>query len=112
MVERWDTDPLVAEMRLLRQSLDRKHPENVSHMQIIEDKIDRTDLKVDQVLKGFPAGDPDGHRRAHDAMIKNAERRAKFWESLSVHLAEKGIWGVLAFIGAAVYFYFINRAKQ
>jgi hypothetical protein len=110
--DRRNSDPLVAEMRMLRQSLDRKHPENVGHMKKMEDKIDLMDSKVDQVLAGFPEGDPEGHRRAHDAMIKKAEESTKFWRELRVKLAEKGVWAVLMFISGALYWYLMDRMKR
>jgi len=47
----------------------------------------------------FPMGDPVGHRRHHEAVIKAAEDRAKFWETLRGELAK---WGMLGFLGFAI----------
>lgn len=48
----------------------------------------------DLIGKAFPAGDPDGHRRFHEAAIEAAEDRAKFWKDMRNALAK---WGLLGF---------------
>jgi hypothetical protein len=46
--------------------------------------------------KAFPAGDPQGHRAHHEAVIKKAEESAQFWKTMRVEL---GKWGLLCFVG-------------
>lgn len=66
--------------------------------------LGRLDEKVDRVLAGFPDGDPDGHRRFHEVMIRKAEAREKFWNDMSAKLIERGVWATLmALVGAALY---------
>ena len=103
--ERRSSDPLMRVMIALKDSLDAKHPENVVHMQTIEDK-------VDQVLAGFPDGDPVGHRKYHEAMIKKAEERALFWQELRVALATKGVVAVAGIVLFALWLYFKEEVKK
>lgn len=48
----------------------------------------------------FPDADPDGHRRHHEALIKQAEARAAFWEKMKLELFK---YGLLGFVGWAVF---------
>lgn len=54
-----------------------------------------------QMMKvAFPGGDPDGHRRHHELVIKQAEERAAFWEKMRYELVK---WGLFGFLGWASY---------
>ena len=53
-----------------------------------------------KVLKAFPGDDPDGHRRHHEAVIREAEAKAAFWEKMKYELVR---WGLIAFLGWAAY---------
>jgi hypothetical protein len=48
--------------------------------------------------KAFPEGDPDGHRRHHELVIKQAEARAAFWQKMSFEISR---WGLIGFLGWA-----------
>jgi hypothetical protein len=48
------------------------------------------------VLNAFPAGDIAGHKAAHEAWIKESERRAVFWMDMRNSLAK---WGLIGFTG-------------
>lgn len=48
--------------------------------------------------KAFPEGDPDGHRRHHELVIKKAEAQAAFWEKMKFELLR---WGLIGFLGWA-----------
>ena len=50
--------------------------------------------------EAFPAGDPDGHRRHHELVIKAAEEKAEFWLKLRTALAQ---YGLLGFAGWAFW---------
>lgn len=45
--------------------------------------------------KAFPEGDPLGHRKHHEAVIKAAEARAAFWEKMLSEVTSKGLIGIL-----------------
>ncbi|MBF8177800.1 hypothetical protein [Herminiimonas contaminans] len=81
----------------LQRSFDQRHTESANHMEILEGKVDR-------VLAGFPDGDPDGHRRFHESMIRKAEAREKFWNDMRAKLIERGVWATLLALGGAVLF--------
>ncbi len=54
--------------------------------------------RIAAIAAGFPDGDPDGHRRYHEAEIKRIERRADFWQKMRLELAK---WGLIGFLGWA-----------
>lgn len=41
----------------------------------------------------FPEGDPDGHRKHHEAVIKAAEEKAEFWKKMRYEITQKGLIG-------------------
>tara|TARA_R110001599_G_scaffold171353_1_gene362446 strand:+ start:463002 stop:463334 length:333 start_codon:yes stop_codon:yes gene_type:complete len=84
-------DALMDAIRNLQGSFDHRHEENTSTLSALEKKVDR-------VLKGFPDGDPDGHRRFHEAMIRKAEAKEKFWNDMRGKLVERGIWAVIGLV--------------
>lgn len=61
------------------------------------------------VKQGFPDGDPDGHRRYHEAEIKAAEERAKFWAQMRIEGAKWAGLGALAFAASAAWHEFIKN---
>ncbi len=65
------------------------------------DKSDKTDEVLEKVKTAFPNGDLDGHRKAHEKMIKDIEDRKNFFRDLvkdSLKYALHGAWIVLAFL--------------
>ncbi len=63
------------------------------------------------LLKAFPGGDTDGHRRAHDAMIESIIVK----NQLRAHLLEKGlgglIWAGICGLGLIIYYGVITFIK-
>lgn len=57
------------------------------------------DLKT-AMDNAFPEGDASGHRRHHEALIKAAEERAKFWGTMRTEIAK---WGLIGFLGWVLY---------
>jgi hypothetical protein len=54
---------------------------------------------VAELLKrSFPDGDPDGHRRHHEASIAAAEAKAAFWEKMRFEITRWGLVGVLGWL--------------
>jgi len=68
--------------------------------------------KQASIEKGFPDGDPDGHRRHHEALIRKAIARAAFWEKLLAELSKWGIIGVIGFVGTAIWIAIKNEAHK
>lgn len=52
--------------------------------------------RIAAIEAGFPDGDPDGHRRYHEAEIKRIEARAEFRSKLRLSVTQ---WGLVGFIG-------------
>jgi hypothetical protein len=50
--------------------------------------------EISRVLHAFPDG-IEGHRTAHEAMIKAAAAEEEFWRGLKSDIAHKSIWGIL-----------------
>ncbi len=68
------------------------------HMEIETQELAQTIAKL--MSEAFPEGDPDGHRRHHELVIKQAEESAAFWKTLRIEIAK---WGLIGFLGWAVY---------
>ena len=62
--------------------------------------VEREQIIADLLAKSFPDGDPDGHRRHHEASIKKAEDQAKMWADIRVSTAK---WGIFGFLGWVVF---------
>jgi len=64
--------------------------------------VQRLALK-DSIADAFPEADPVGHRRHHEAVIKAAEERAKFWADIRVSTAKWGLFGLLGWIAVLIW---------
>jgi hypothetical protein len=95
----------------LRDEMGQRHTENTSTLEVVEDKVNVLIERVDDLARGFPQDDPDGHRRYHEALIVKAEARARLYEKLLEELAKKGLWALLVLIGVAVWQYFKSQVK-
>lgn len=97
-------DAPVAILTLIKELADSVHRLNDSVL-TLDQKFDKhvktqgDDLKT-AMDTAFPEGDADGHRRHHEAVIKAAEDRAKFWQSMRTELAK---WGLIGFTGWLVF---------
>lgn len=96
---------VVAAIDMLRDEIGQRHVENTSSLEVLEKDLKVVIERVDDLARGFPDGDPDGHRRAHEALIRKAESRAKFYDDLRGKLAEKGLWALLVLLGVALWQY-------
>lgn len=64
-----------------------------------EETSELADAIARLMKEAFPEGDPDGHRRHHELVIKQAEEKAEFWQKMRLELAK---WGLLGFLGWAL----------
>ena len=48
----------------------------------------------DLMIKSFPQGDAEGHRRYHEATIKSEESKAEFWAKMTYEIKK---WGLIGF---------------
>lgn len=98
-------------LNALRDEIGQRHVENTSSLEVIEKEIKVLTDRVDDLAKGFPNADPDGHRIYHEATIRREEARARFYEELRAELAKKGIWALLVLVGTALWFFVVSKIK-
>lgn len=89
----------------LRDEIGLRHVENTSSLEVVQRELQVVIERVDDLAKGFPGGDWEGHRRYHEAVIRKMEARTKFYDDLRADLAKKGLWAILVMISTAVWFY-------
>lgn len=61
--------------------------------------------KIQEILKAFPSGDIDAHRRHHENINVMVAERKKFWREVYLHVAKTSTWAALIGIGLAVWHY-------
>lgn len=83
---------------------------NVSQLRVdLHDGISAQKLALEDVLAdAFPEADPVGHRKAHEAAIKAAEEKAKFWADVRASTAKWGIAGVLGWAALSLWNSFLQ----
>ena len=59
------------------------------------------------MIKSFPEGDADGHRKAHEAQMQAVQARAEFWKKLLFEVAKYGVMGVLGWLALKVWVAFL-----
>lgn len=84
-----------------REVSDAKHAENAARMEAMDREIKTVAATM---RAAYPDGDADGHRRYHEALIRKAEMRARFWETLLTELVSKGLWALVIFLAAATFY--------
>ena len=67
----------------------------------IERALDKLCSDVKAIRQGFPEGDPDNHRRYHEAIIERIELRNKIIRESLIHMGKLGI------VGATLWFFYI-----
>lgn len=67
---------------------------------------------ADLIKSSFPDGDPDGHRRHHEAVIRKAEERAEFWATMRKELGKYGLIGFIGWAGYALWQAFLLGPKK
>ena len=111
-VERRKPDPQIEFLSDILKTV-QKLNEKFEAMQGVRTEITEIRHAVDDLAKAeaemckcaFPGGDPDGHRRAHEAQIKSAERRAEFWARMAAKAGEMTVYGFIACLTALVAYF-------
>ena len=81
-----------------------------AHM-VQQSKDQKAELEA-AMIRAFPDGDPEGHRRHHEAVIRAAEARAEFWSKMRFELIRWGLFGFLGWAAVQLWLGFINGPKQ
>jgi hypothetical protein len=89
----------------LRDEIGVRHTENTSSLEVLEKDLKVVIERVDDLAKGFPGGDWEGHRHFHEELIKKMEARTALYQELRVQLVTKGLWALLVLVGVAVWQY-------
>lgn len=97
---------------LLRDEIGQRHTENTSSLEIVEKDLKVLIDRVDDLSKGFPGGDWEGHRRYHEAVIKRMEARTDLYRELRSELAKKGLWALIVMVCTAFWFYFKSHINN
>lgn len=106
--ERRVTGPMT--LRELEEHIDRRITQRLAEHAAVE-KADRDELLAEvkklqtMLASGFPGGDPDGHRRAHEEAIAFF----RDWGHLMKEIRNKTlvglVWAVIGLIGLSVWSY-------
>lgn len=87
----------------LRDEIGTRHTENTSSLEVLEKDLKVVIDRVDDLAKGFPAGDWEGHRLYHEAIIRRANERAELYKALREEIAKKGLWAFLLALGGLIW---------
>lgn len=104
-------DEVAAAILSIKEDLDQRHSENISRAEVTDKKVDEAIRRIDDLHKAFPGGDWEGHRRYHEVLIDRIEKRAKLYDAMLEELTKKGMWALIIFIGAAVFYYIKGQLK-
>jgi hypothetical protein len=104
-------DEIAEAILAIKADLDQRHGENVTRAQINEKLLGDLIGRVDGLYHAFPEEDPGGHRRYHDAIVDRIEKRAKLYDALLEELTKKGMWALIIFLGAAIFYYVKGQLK-
>lgn len=96
----------------MREDMAQRHSENVTRREVTDREVDEVIRRVDDLHDAFPGGDWDGHRRYHEAVIKKLEAREKLYQDLRTELAKKGLWGLIALVGLALWAWFKTKMNS
>ena len=88
----------IKELQMTTKALDAKM---TYHHGIFRKEVEQAVVRVFE--HSFPDGDPDGHRKVHEAWIAEAQAKAKFWEEMRIAGAKWAGLGVLTFIATALW---------
>lgn len=84
----------------------------ITKLGIAVDSIHATEAAVNKLVQGFPAGDVDGHRRYHEAVIEWRELRNKLVREALVKMAGAGAVTAAGFTLLAIWKAVITTIRQ
>lgn len=75
------------------------------------DMIAEMNEKLEKVISALPDGDAEGHRRYHESVIRNLERREKFRDAIIEKSIASLVWSMLVMFGYAMWAYVKDHVK-
>lgn len=79
---------------------------------LIQKELLENTAKTDQLLKAFPGGDTDGHRRYHEAVIEWRELRNKMVRESLIKVFQSGALIGTGWLALALWQAFKTTVKQ
>ena len=71
--------------------------------------VEATEKAITKAMTAaFPDGDPEGHRRHHEAVIRAAEEKAEFWSTMRKEVGKWGLISVIGFLALAAWNAFLQ----
>lgn len=92
-------------MNDIRKEVDVVHQVQRELGQVSESLKQHINDDKELCVNAFPDGDPDGHRRAHEAAIKLAEERAEFMRRMRIKAGEMTVWAFLICLVTMIVYY-------
>lgn len=69
-------------------------------------------IRLDMIARGFPAGDYEGHRRYHQAVIERIELKNKLVRSALEKVVQAGSVAAFGWLAVAMWQYFKLNVQQ
>ena len=63
------------------------------------------------IRSGFPDGDIEGHRRAHETVIESAAGRAKLWSTVLEKTISGSVWAAIVLLAMALWEYVKGKIR-
>lgn len=73
-------------------------------------RLDLQEANISRVLGAFPAGDPESHRRYHDALIEDLAERRKLRQAVQEKTISGLVWSGIVALGTLLYRHFTKGA--
>ena len=96
---RRESDALLLHIQELQKNVKTLDEKMTYHHGIFRSAVEESVELV--YVSAFPDGDPLGHRRHHELVIKKEEERAAFWTKMKEEIFK---WGLIGFLGWAVFY--------
>lgn len=87
-------------------------PDHLALLTAIREELAVNTRKTDQLLHAFPAGDTDGHRRYHEAVIEWRELRNKLVREALIKVTQAGALAGAGWVALAIWQSFKLTVKQ
>jgi hypothetical protein len=98
--------PVMLLLQSLHDKQDRMEERLTTHM---ANETGELAVEVARLMaQAFPDGDPDGHRRHHEAVIAKAEARAEFWRKMAYEITKYGLLGFIGWLGVTTWQAFLQ----
>lgn len=99
--DRRKDDAVILHIKQLQATTKELSAKMAYHHAVFREEVEKSVERV--YVSAFPDGDPDGHRRHHELVIKREEERVKFWQEMRVAAAKWAGLGLLGFAVTAIW---------